>query len=225
MRVRIRIPRRSDGRYDLEFPAEPNPVALWRMPRSGGTMLLRCMRAAGINPVIETHNEFLTNVPVIITVRDFRDVACSHMRIRGDDGPRAMAGAIRVTRRLITRLERMKRNNHCLLWRYEDHWGTPWTLTQWMRDAGLVTHISLDVARAIEEISNPNRAAAIADAIEVTTPERPFRSHDPETGLHHGHVGPTKGEPGSWRQESRENRELLNRELQRPLSRWGYAAK
>jgi len=203
-------------------------VSLWRLPRSGSTMLWRCYEAAGVVPDQggTAHTIFTPKaLPLVVTIRDFRDVALSQTRCFCGIGD--LDGGIRTTLFRLWMLSIMvDENPSAVVWRYEDHYRKPDAVARFVANTAGV-NITPDIAKTIETIVSPERAAWLADSVLVLEKHRcrPFMSYDRDSHIHHGHLGPQKGEPEAWRNESKDVRDLLNRNLAEHLERWGYAVE
>ena len=207
-------------------------VSLWRLPRSGSTMLWRCLEIAGVK--IDQGPKFAHNLftpiysPLILTVRDFRDVALSQARIHARNGLMHVESGIDSTLLRIQMLDMMAHDNPgATIWRYEEHWHNPLAMCRFIEREASV-RLSMTQAADIYDAVSPDVAMALAAGIPVTTPDRPFLSYDKtaaRTHIHHAHLGPSKGEPEAWRRESDETKALLAEKLSSHLERWGYPCR
>ena len=174
--------------------------SLWRLPRSGSTMLLRSLRVL-VDIDNQGHSFFTPHAPLIVTVRNPRDVLMSHWRIfynhesetpemsQLEDAKRS------VWHRYDTLFKMEKAFDVFSIWQYELH---RHHMIEWLEYA---LDIEITEAQAIEidAICDPKAAKAIADGVEVVAGGKPFNSFDMETGIHREHIGALLGEPGGWR--------------------------
>ena len=160
--------------------------------------------------------------PLILTVRDFRDVALSQARIHAKDGPGILRKGIEVTKHRARLLHIMaKKNPGALVWRYEDFWRNPDKMIAWLV-ALTENYLTREQQEAVRAIVDPDSAKAIAGAVVPTNTDRPFMSYDRASHIHHAHIGPRNGEPGAWRNAPQKVQDILNRSLSKELKEWGY---
>jgi hypothetical protein len=197
-------------------------VVQFGIPRSGSTFVWQCL--CDLLPdggVIKTHDWLDVDAPVVVTLRDFRDVIVSRWRLLGGDG-------------VMTREEIYQ---ECGLVRHP-----AWVLERYVSERQ-----SLRVVRYETDIAgdSPDKAAVVREcAALVGVPEWPWEKcddiaaehsidrnrelsprvggYDSRTLLHFGHVH--EGEVGGWKKFVRvENWQLVNDLLGDLLEKWGYA--
>lgn len=179
-----------------------NKVDLYRLPRSGSTMILRALRAVGC---LGRHGHSLipSGGPLVITVRDFRDVVVSHWRIWDealgrDLTEKTLNSAMVRTDLQLEQLAVVKAKvPDAVIWRYEDHYNNPEELCRFICRV-CDTDLTDSDRDTIADICDPDAATALADAVPRLG-HRPFRNFDEDTRIHADHLGPAKGKPGHWK--------------------------
>jgi hypothetical protein len=221
------------------------------MPRTGSTMAKRALQTVARFPLGEcSHDAFRPSAPLVVTIRDWRDVLYSQWRIQFDY--RETQPTINELRSAMIRLDsRLAQLRHMLQADKESHTVIRWhgecchypcitpnqlgaTPTAWryeevyndptaaMWRVWAITGVKPD-RDAIAAIVSVDAAKAIQDAVPTPETGRVFDSYDAETGLHANHIGPALGAPGAWRTRIPEKfHSEINQHYAHALTQWGY---
>jgi hypothetical protein len=192
-------------------------VVQFGIPRSGSTFVWQCL--CDLLPdggVIKTHDWLDVDVPVVVTLRDFRDVIVSRWRLLGGCGV--------MTREEIYRECGMVRQPEWVSEQYIDGKRNPLVIPycQLASDPmGTVAELAAFVGVGVSS----QRCRQIAESHSLDTNRRLSPStgdYDRKTLLHPGHVH--EGEVGGWKKfVGVEDWQLVNDLLGDLLEKWGYA--
>lgn len=184
------------------------------IPRSASTFVWQFTRDLLGDGVVKTHSFLDVAAPVVVTIRDPRDVVVSYWRWQGMVGNPTREDLVRLAgmcRIWFWTLDRYIDRGPVLLLEFSDLVRHPW---MWCRE--VCKHVGKmqpdqwiqDVAARYSLTANRERSEAAGE-------------YDPETQLHREHCH--EGRPGTWRKfVTGEDRELLEKLLDEPLTKWGY---
>jgi len=226
-------------------------VSLYRLPRSGSTMAKRALRATcnlvqsthelfkPTAPLVvtvrdfrdvaySTHELFKPTAPLVVTVRDFRDVAYSQWRIRWGHFKRPpkqveVAMSVELVNKRAAQLMAMATDNpDHRVWWYEVQYGNPDALVDLLADM-FPGHDWTHCREVVAEAYDVDGALAVQAAIKPKRPRFPFTTYDPKTLIHANHIGPERGRPGAWRTGIPEKyHNAITVGLRKHLEFWGY---
>lgn len=203
--------------------------SVFRVPRTGSTLAKRALQVVATFPPGEcSHDPFTPTAPLIITIRDWRDVLYSQWRIRfGGKHERPNIAQLRLAMEVVDkRLGQLARMCDATPefheWRYE---GTYKDVGAVARKLYALTGEWPDAPDMVQitEAVLPARAMSVQKTVEPSPTGRDFDAFDAATGIHRDHIGPQRGRPGAWRQViPSEYHDEINEHYSDALTRWNY---
>lgn len=204
-------------------------VALFRTPRTGSTMVRRAIMLVADFPKRKCgHHKFKTTAPLIVTVRDWRDVLYSQWRIQygGDNNQPTQAQIHNAMDRADKRLKDLNdmadAHPNYSVWRYEDTYNNLWATSRRLEE---ITGRSLYLTEVIEllKIVPTYAVLDVQDSLPKDKRGHDFNVHCKKTGIHKNHMGPMQGRPGSWMTGiPQELHTEVTEHYKNDLERWGY---
>jgi len=206
-------------------------ISIFRTPRTGSTMLKRAVLAVmDLEDDESSHSLFSPKYPLVVTVRDWRDVLASHWRIRFahiEEKPSRFRISCSMNS-LDASLERLQTMIElypdATIWRYEEFYREPLAMEVFLARI-LGRRLTYAEFCKVKEVVLPNRALQIQNRLEIRRGETklPFSIEDKGSGIHLDHIGPAGGFPGAWKASIPEEfHEWINEKYTETLKLWGY---
>lgn len=213
-------------------------VAQYALPRSGSTLVLQVlMKTLGRDNVDYSHKFRETNLPLIITLRDFRDTVASYWRIwhgklengkiintpTYEEVKSAIGSAVARINQLNQYQEYYKNKN--VLWlRYEDFFDNYEYL---FNEIEKFLDITVSTKKREQIIKETNLEAKRKYQTKIPInpdKKRIFDNYEDCLDIHANHIHPTiKPSPGYWKEVfPKEFHGLIEFALEEQLVRWGY---
>jgi hypothetical protein len=204
-------------------------IIQFSIPRSGSTFVTQVFKY--LLPeikVMKVHKCVIeSNVKVVVTIRDFRDILASNWRVLNNItfeelsvGRKPTYEEVKIeigrTVNSIKELHKMRDyyKDQMSMLKYEDFYSNHDCLYDFLEEHFQLS-ISVELRQELSEKygmeANRKRAAKLKN----------FRSWDNDSGIHGAHV--YTGEVGSWKKMIKESHHaMINDGLQSYLEKWGY---
>lgn len=213
-------------------------VAQYALPRSGSTLVLQVLKKIlGDDNIDYSHKFRETKLPLIITLRDFRDTVASYWRIwhgklengnivntpTYEEVKSATGSAVARINQLNQYQDHYKGKN--VLWlRYEDFFDNYNYLFNEIEE---FLDIKVSEEKRVQIINETNLETKRKYQTEIPidpSKKRIFDNYEDHHDVHANHIHPTiKPTPGYWKQIFPEEfHALIEFTLEEPLKRWGY---
>lgn len=213
-------------------------VAQYALPRSGSTLVLQVLlKILGEDNVDYSHNFRETNLPLIATLRDFRDIVASYWRIwhgKLENNQivnvptyNEVKSAIGSTMGRINQLNQYQdyyKDKNVLWLRYEDFFEDYEYLFNEIENFLGITVSKEKRDKIIKETNLEAKRKYQTEIPLDPNKTRIFDNYEHRHDIHANHIHPTiKPIPGYWKQIfPKEFYGLIEFTLEEPLKRWGY---
>ena len=200
------------------------------IPRSGTTLLRNLLipifQDETGSRIEMSHGVIVTNGPLLVNVRDFRDITASLWRInhakydkegkvKNKMSKLDVKGNVNSAIQNISSLNQTLHSNpQALLVRYEEYWDNPDRLLDQIEG-----YLDIKIPKELREAGKANcdikKMKALGDELED------WDKVDEETDIHGKHI--YTGKPGTWKEfVEKDLRKRLNLKLRRYLKEYGY---
>jgi hypothetical protein len=208
-------------------------ISLFRVPRTGSTLAKRVLSTVFEFPANECcHDVFRPTAPLVVTVRDWRDVVYSQWRIRWEGEEVAGAtlnNAINVVDHRLRDLRAIVSGREYYTWYYEKIYNAPWATAHEISQVhkwatGEVGRRPAEIVRDIEDVVRVHSVRREQEALEGPTEgHAAFNVVDESGMIHKNHIGTHNGRPGAWREAIPERfHDRVTNHYEEALQEWGY---
>lgn len=204
-------------------------ISLFRVPRTGSTMVRRALMVVAQYPAAQCgHEKFLALAPLVVTIRDWRDVLYSQWRIHFDHLTKTptqgqITRCLELMDRRLADLDQMTTvHKSYFVWRYEDTYNNLAAVKDNLEHI-IRRQLTVNEVCSLIEIVQVKRCLEVVRSIKAPAPGENGFSEFNSTGLHGNHIGPHRGQPGYWREGiPAQFHERINTHLKPALLKWGY---